>query len=100
MVKNKPKKAWHDLESEVALEFLKQQSKIHEPQMPNLEVGAIVSGEFLLHRQYNRLGQTHCYKIEADDRTYFFEAIPEHLSETVTAIPVHPFYELIEIVTR
>ena len=97
MTDTKLKKAWQGLDAEVAKAFLEEQKKKDEALMPNVNVGAIVSGNFLMFRKYERMGRAHFYKSEGEKGTYFFEAIAEHLSQTVTAVPVHPFYELIQI---
>lgn len=79
------------------LALLKDQAAIYEPKMPNVGAGAICSGDYLLGRGYNLIGQNWQMKRETNGKNYLFKSITEVEEHTVTAVPVHPFYELVEV---
>jgi len=79
---------------------LGHQASISEPLMPNVEVGAICGGDYLLSRGYNVIGQHWLYKREmplgGHAGVFMFKSIAQVENHSVTAVPVHPYYELEE----
>ncbi len=76
---------------------LEKDAKSYEAAMPSVPIGALCTGNFLLRRGYNFLGRERMYQREKagnKKNIYIFLAVPQVMHETVTAVPLHPIYEL------
>lgn len=75
------------------LHVLAGDAKMYESEMPNVQIGAVCSGSYLIERGYQRVGQNRMFKREGN-KYFCFLAVREVENQTVTAVPLHPFYEL------
>lgn len=79
------------------LHLLSGEAAMYEKEMPNLNLGDVCGGNYLLCREYQRAGRDRLFKKEKrkEGEAYLiFRAIREVESQTITAAPNHPFYEL------
>jgi len=76
---------------------LEKKAKETERIFPQIKVGAVCTGIFLVKRNYHRIGNDGFFKREINRKYYTFFAIEKTRDLAISYSPIHPFYQLAHI---